>query len=208
MTPMARLMSAWPWLFGAVILACGWWAPWAVPLVVYLLPPLLHRLHQRLFPLREGAAALNEATYPAWWGSHQLQLPFIAFPALEAVLRVLGLYSPWLRLWGAKIGRGVYWTPLVEITDRPLLEIGDDVIIGHKCGFYAHAILPSGNRLLLVTRRIRIGKGAFLGAGSGFGPGAVVTEGAYLPFRSEVYPGKTASGVPRTGQHPTPTDSR
>jgi acetyltransferase-like isoleucine patch superfamily enzyme len=195
MSAMGRVMAAWPWTFLALLAASAWRAWWSVPLVLYLLPPLLHRLHGAVFPLREGAHALVGKGYVPWWGSHQLQLPFIAFPALEALLRVLGLYSAWLRLWGARVGRGVYWTPLVEITDRALLEIGDGVVVGHKCGFYAHAIRPARGTLYLYARRIRVGAGAFLGAGSGFGPGAVVAAGAYLPLRTEVYPGRTEKGA-------------
>lgn len=192
MSGMGRLMALWPWLHAALFaLACRY-AWWAAPLVVYLLPPLLFRVHQRVFPLREGAHRMIGPTYVPWWGAHQLQLVFIAFPAVEALLRVLGVYSPWLRLWGARVGRGVYWTPLVEITDRSLLELGDHVVVGHKCGFYAHAIKPARGTLYLYVKRIRIGSGAFLGAGSGFGPGATVGEGAYLPLRTEVFPGRSA----------------
>jgi hypothetical protein len=172
-----------------------WQAWWAFPLVLYVLPPLLHRVHGWVFPLKEGAHPLVGERYVPWWGSHQLQLIFTAVPSLEALLRVLGLYSPWLRLWGSTIGRGVYWTPLVEITDRSLLELGDRVVVGHKCGFYAHAIKPARGNLYLFLKRIRIGEGAFLGAGSGFGPGARVEAGAYLPLRTEIMPGKSAKGA-------------
>lgn len=208
MSPMGRLMALWPWAFAGLVGLAAWRAWWAVPLVVYLLPPLLFRAHQRLFPLREGAHRMIGPTYVPWWGGHQLQLPFIAFPVLEAVLRVLGLYSAWLRLWGAKVGRGVYWTPLVEITDRSLLELGDGVVVGHKCGFYAHAIKPARGSLYLYCKRIRVGDGAFLGAGSGFGPGAVVEAGAYLPLRTEVFPGRSAGravdGAGRTADEERP----
>jgi hypothetical protein len=190
---MGRAMAAWPWVYLGLVVASGVCvSAWLAPLVVYLLPPLLHRLHGRVFPLREGVHALVGTAYVPWWGSHQLQLPFVAFPALEALLRVLGLYSPWLRLWGARVGRRVYWTPLVEITDRTLLEIGDDVVVGHKCGFYAHAVKPARGALHVFLKRIRVGSGAFLGAGSGFGPGAVVEAGAYLPLRTEIFPGGRA----------------
>lgn len=198
MSGMGRVMALWPWVFAIVLGLSAWAAWWSVPLVLYLLPPLLHRLHGRIFRLREGAHPMVGARYVPWWGSHQLQVVFIAVPAFEAVLRVLGLYSPWLRLWEARVGKRIYWTPLVEITDRSLLEIGDDVVVGHRCGFYAHAIKPVRGNLTLFVRRIRIGKGAFLGAGCGFGPGARVEDGAYLPLRTEIMPGKSSRGV---GEH-------
>jgi hypothetical protein len=187
---MGRLMAAWPWIHGGLLALTLWGAWWGVPLVLYVLPPMLHRLHARVYPLQEGAHPLVGHAYVPWWGSHQLQVIFTAVPSLEAILRVLGLYSPWLRLWGARVGRGVYWTPLVEITDRSLLEIGDGVVVGHRCGFYAHAIKPARGNLYLFAKRIRIGERAFLGAGCGFGPGARVEAGAYLPLRTEVMPGK------------------
>jgi hypothetical protein len=201
MSAMGRLMSIWPALFVVILAGVAWYAWWLVPFVLYLLPPALHRVHGWVFPLREGRHRLSDPAYAPWWGSHQLQLPFIAFPALEASLRVLGLYSPWLRLWGARVGRRVYWTPLVEITDRSLLDIGDDVVIGHKCGFYAHAIRPARDRVYLYLRRICIGDRAFLSGGCGFGPGATVEAGAYLPLRTEVYPGRTfaAGAAPSHG---------
>lgn len=202
---MGRLMAAWPWILLVLVVASGTFVgAWAAVAVIYLLPPALHRLHGWRFPLREGAHALVGAGYVPWWGSHQLQLPFIAFPALEAILRVTGLYSPWLRLWGASVGRGVYWTPLVEITDRSLLEIGDGVIVGHKCGFYAHAVKPARGSLYVFLKRIRVGSGAFLGAGSGFGPGAVVEAGAFLPLRTEIFPGGRAKGPQAADASATP----
>ena len=207
MSLLGRVMSAWPWLHAALLGLTLWRAWWLAPLVLYVLPPLIHRLHARVFPLQEGAHAMVGGTYVTWWGSHQLQVLFIAVPSLEALLRVLGLYSAWLRLWGARVGRRVYWTPLVEITDRSLLEIGDDVVVGHRCGFYAHAIKPARGNLYLFVKRIRIGAGAFLGAGCGFGPGARVEPGAYLPLRTEIMPGKTSRSsdkVERLGREGRP----
>ena len=192
MSPLGRVMAWWPWVFAALLGAAAWAAWWSVPLVLYLLPPALHRLHARWYPVVPGAYPLSEPRYVPWWGSHQLQAPFIAFPSLEALLRLLGVYSPWLRLWGADIGRGVYWTPNVEITDRSLLAIGDGVVVGHKCGFYAHAIMPRRGGLTLFVKPIRVGAGAFLAGGCGFGPGAVVEPGAILPLRTEVFPGRVA----------------
>ena len=60
---------------------------------------------------------------------HQLQVLYSAFPALRLVP---GLYSAWLRLWGSRVGRAVYWTPQVKITDRGLLKVGDGVVFGHR----------------------------------------------------------------------------
>src|SRR4030095_10140128 len=95
----------------------------AVPAIVYLLPVACFRLHEMKWPLTEGKTRLDDENYVPWWGAHQMQVMYTAFPALDAALRLVpGVYSAWLRLWGSRIGRDVHWTPLVEITDRSMLE--------------------------------------------------------------------------------------
>jgi hypothetical protein len=190
MSGMGRAMAAFPAVFLAGAVALAWVWPWLLPVWIYLVPPLLHRLHDRVWPLREGAYPLVGPTYVPWWGSHQLQLVFVAFPALEALLRVLGLYSPWLRLWGSRVGRGVYWTPKAEVVDRGLLDLGDRVVVGHLVGFYSHMIKPVDGNLLLIVKRVRVGDGALIGAGSNLGPGAEVAAGAFVPVKTDVMPGK------------------
>lgn len=178
----------------AVIAAGLLWHPAALPalpIVLYLWPLLAWRLHQWVFPLETGMSDLAAPEYSPWWGGHQIQWIYIAFPALETALRMVpGLFSLWLRLWGSRIGRGVFWTPHVEITDRSLLELGDGVIVGHQAGFYGHVIAPRGETLRLLVRPVRIGERAFLGAGSRFGPGVRVEAGALVPVRSELGPGR------------------
>ncbi|HXG65452.1 MAG TPA: acyl transferase [Blastocatellia bacterium] len=175
--------------------------PAALLITIYLLPPITFRLHNLLFPLREGLANLSERKYSAWWGAHQIQLIYIAIPQLEALLRLApGLYSAWLRLWGSKVGRSVYWTPNAEITDRPMLEIGDRVIFGHKTKLLGHAIKPKSRGMMLYTRKIKIGNDVFIGAGSRMGPGVVIEDGAYLPILTDVYMNQEVSadaGEPR-----------
>ncbi|MEH6458448.1 acyltransferase [Chitinimonas sp. JJ19] len=191
MTWRSRIFSLFPTVFLLLALACLVWlllAPGMLPLLcllahLYLLPMLCYRLHQYCWPVREGVSRLDlPDTYVPWWGGHMCQLPYDALPQLEACLRLVpGLYSLWLRGWGARIGRQVYWTPLVEITDRAMLDIGDYAVIGHKAGFYAHVVSRKNNgELRLYVRRIRLGSGALIGAGSRFGPGARVAAGAQL----------------------------
>jgi len=162
--------------------------PVAFVFILYLLPPLTLRIHQWVFPLREGLSKLSEPGYSPWWGAHQIQLLYIALPMLEATLRLVpGLYSAWLRLWGSKVGRNVYWTPNVEITDRSMIEIGHRVVLGHKCKLLGHAIKPKSDAVILYLRKIKIGNDVFIGAGSRLGPGASIADGTYLPILTDVY---------------------
>ena len=159
--------------------------------VLYLLPPLLHRLHDRIWPLEAGVYDVVGSHYLPWWGSHQLQRVFITFPVLEATLRLVpAVYSAWLRLWGARVGRQVTWTPAVQILDRSLLDIGDRVVFGHAAGLTSHVITRRKGRLRLLVKPITIGDGALIGSQCGIGPGAVIKPGAVVPVRGEVHIGQ------------------
>lgn len=154
---------------------------------VYLVPVLSYRLHNVLFPLKEGASHLVGDAYSSWWGGHQLQLPFVALPALEMPLKMVpGLFSLWLRCWGSRIGKGVYWTPWVEVVDRGMLDVGDGVVFGHRVGIYGHLIKPTRTNLLLFAKRVTVGDGAFVGAGAVLLPGCVIEAGAVVPMKTEL----------------------
>lgn len=169
-------LARWPGLLSLAV----------VLLLPYLYPLLAFRLHQLLFPLKEGSYDLLAPNYNPWWGGHQIQLVYFACPFLEGLLRLVpGLYSAWLRCWGAQVGKRVYWTPNVQIDDRSLVRIGSDVLLGHKCHLISHVILPHKGRFSLLVKAIEIGDGAFIGAGSRLGPGVRVDPGVMLPVLSE-----------------------
>ena len=157
--------------------------------ILYLIPPFVFRIHGFIFPQLKGRSIISDAkVYSPWWGGHQVQLLYIAFPAFEAALRLFpGFYSAWLRLWGAKVGRRVYWTPRVEILDRNLMDIGDEVVFGHRVVCVSHVIdQTSDGSLLLYVKPIQIGDGVFIGAGSSIGPGCVIEAGVRLDAFSMV----------------------
>jgi hypothetical protein len=199
MTLKAKLLSLSPGLILGSAALCVLWAviassPWpllAVPLVLYGVPPLAYRVHDRLWPLKEGPAYLVNEGYIPWYGGHQLQLIYVALPSLEAMLRLLpGVYSAWLRLWGSQVGRGVYWTPVVQVLDRGMVEIGDGAILGHGVVIFSHVIKPAkkDGELLLFVKKVRIGAGVLLGAGVYMGPGVVVADGSMVPATTHLFP--------------------
>ncbi len=108
---------------------------------IYLIPVIIFRIHNRIYPLKEGSWDLSKKVYNPWWTSYNLQYPFIALPFLESLLHFIpGLYSVWLRSWGSEIGKNVFWTPRVEIGDRSLVVIQDDVIVGHITSMVCHLV--------------------------------------------------------------------
>ena len=157
--------------------------------VWYLLPPLAFRLHDCFCPLREGREDLADPRkYSAWWASQQFQIVYTLIPQLEMALRLVpGLYSAWLRLWGSRVGRGVMWTPVIEVMDRSMLDIGDHVLIGHQVAMVSHTVMPKGGRHVLHLARIRVGAGAFISGRSGLGLGARVAPGEFVSFGTHVF---------------------
>ncbi|MEH2124399.1 acyl transferase [Nostoc sp.] len=197
MTVISKILSFFPTfillLTGAAIIYLAYspniFSILAVLLSIYGLPVLVYRLHELVYPVREGISYLLGEEYSPWWGSHQIQVIYIAIPVLEAVLRLIpGVFSCWLRLWGAKVGRDVYWTTRLEIADRSLLEIGDRVVVGHGVGIYCHIIKPRKQNLMLYVKKVQIGSNVFVGAGSNLAPGVVVADGSYLPAATKLYP--------------------
>jgi len=161
----------------------------AVLFSIYGVPLLIYRLHQWVYPVQEGISYLKSKEYSPWWGSHQIQAIYIAIPVLEAVLRLIpGVFSCWLRLWGAKVGQNVYWTPGLEIADRGLLEIGDRVVIGHRVGMYSHIIKPRKQDLMLYVKKVKIGNDVFVGAASHLGPGVAIADGTFIAAATNLYP--------------------
>ncbi len=169
---------------------------------IYAFPLLTYRIHQHFYPAREGISYLIGKEYSPWWGSHQIQAIYITFPALEAALRLIpGAFSLWLKLWGSKIGKNVYWTPQLEIADRGLLEIGDNTVFGNGIGIYSHIIKPRKQNLMLYVKKVKIGSNVFLGAWNHIAPGVCIEDGTYVPTFTHVYPNKTKRPNPK--ENPT-----
>jgi hypothetical protein len=212
MTLLGRIISFYSTcilgLCAATVLWFGWRPspvqPVILAVIIYLIPPLTFRLHRIFFPIKKSLSNLSDRKYSPWWGAHQIQVIYTAIPQLEAALRLVpGLYSAWLRLWGSRIGRSVYWTPNIEITDRHLLDIGDRVVCGHKCKFLGHAIKPSGQKMSLYTRNIKVGNDVFIGAGSRIGPGAVIADGIFMPVLTDVHINQVVEFAPCSEQSAT-----
>jgi acetyltransferase-like isoleucine patch superfamily enzyme len=160
--------------------------------IVYGFPLLIHKIHTYFYAIEEGISYLCGEKYSPWWGSHQIQSIYIAFPITERILRMIpGAFTLWLRLWGAKIGKNVYWTTHLEISDRTFLEIGDNVVFGHACGLYSHVIKPKKNDLMLYVKRIKVGNNVFVGAGSYIAAGVNVVDGTFLTACTHLYPNST-----------------
>jgi hypothetical protein len=156
---------------------------------LYAFPLLTYRLHQWRYPIQPGITYLQGKEYSPWWGSHQIQVIYIILPVLEKILQAIpGAFSLWLRLWGAEVGTNVYWTPQVEIADRGLLKIGNNVVFGYQVRLFSHVVKPRKGNLMLYVKSIEIGDNAFIGAGCNLGPGAIVAPNTLLPTKTDLFP--------------------
>jgi hypothetical protein len=154
-------------------------------LIVYLAPPLTHRLMNKMYPMRQGATIIDPNEYNPWINSFRLQKIYTIFPVLERMLFLApGLYAAWLRLWGSKIGKHVYMLPGIEIVDRGNLNIGDFVFIGNKTYISPHVAMTKNGKMYVYVKDVTIGSGTFVGAFCTLGPGTKIPPKQEIPALS------------------------
>jgi hypothetical protein len=153
------------------------------PVLLYLLPPIVVRAAIAWRPFTTGRIEPGSPAFLQWWHTAQWQIVFNRFPLLEEAIRMVpGVYSAWLRLWGADIGSLVYWAPGVVILDRPLVRVGDRVIFGMGVRLNPHALAPDDRgRITLALAPVTIGRDALIGGYSLLLPGCRVDDGAITP---------------------------
>jgi acetyltransferase-like isoleucine patch superfamily enzyme len=107
------------------------------------------------------------------------------------------LWTWYLRLNGARMGRGVYVNSL-SISDHNLLEFGDAVVIGEGVHLSGHTVEGG----VVKTGGVRLGAGVTVGLGSMIGIGVEAGERCQIgalsvvPKHSKLDAGATYAGVP------------
>jgi hypothetical protein len=146
---------------------------------LYFVPPLLARMILSAAPIPQGRVTIGSKPFFVWWFVFQLQVVFCRLPALEESLRLIpGLYSQWLRLWGARIGRFTYWSAGTLITDRSFLEIGDNVVLGAGVRLNPHVLAKGKDGALeLILARVVIVDRAMVGGYSLLTAGTEIVDG-------------------------------
>jgi len=175
------------------------WAVIAGMSAVYLIPPLAVAAIRPRTLLREAHAGVATPEFFRWWYTSQWQVIFNRFPQLEEALRMVpGLYSAWLRLWGARIGRLVYWSPGLQLYDRPFLDIGDRVVIGANAKLCPHLLArgPSGATEFVLAS-------IHIGADSMIGGSTLLPAGVYVAEREQTPGGRSMAPFSRfeNGRH-------
>ncbi len=180
------VINGWPLLHlisTAIVVLFPWallrWRLLAAIAVLYLVPPLAATGLRLLLPLRQGHIHLGSRAYFTWWALFNLQVVFCRLPMLEELLRLVpGVYSAWLRLWGAHVGRLTYWAAGLRILDRSFVNIGDNVIFGADVRVTPHVIARNSDGALeLVLATVIIGDRALVGGYSLLAAGTEIAPG-------------------------------
>jgi acetyltransferase-like isoleucine patch superfamily enzyme len=113
------------------------------------------------------------------------------------VLRATPLWTMYLRLNGARIGRGVYVNSL-EVMDHNLLELEDGVVIGAGAHLSGHTVEAGFVKTGMVHlgRNVTIGVGSVVGIDVRVGAGAQVGALSLVPKHSNLAEGAVYAGIP------------
>jgi acetyltransferase-like isoleucine patch superfamily enzyme len=166
--PLAHLaIIIWAGYAGGIVLGL---------VLLYLVPPLIARVILLSSNFQSPEIEIGSRAFFQWWALFQIQILFCRFPALEEILRLVpGVYSLWLRLWGARIGRLTYWSPGAFISDRSFLSLGHDVVIGAGVRLIPHLIhRDTSGKIRLTLARIEIGDRSIIGGYSILSAGTIV----------------------------------
>lgn len=157
---------------------------------IYVLPVLLTRILFFIFGKPQGVYEEDTGGYRLWYVVAQLQAIFNRFPFFEELLKLFPtFYNNWLRLWGAEVGKLVYWSPRSCVIDRSYLVIKDYALVGYGVRLSGHMVNKHGvgNKLFLAAPTIE--GNCILGGESAVGPGALVAEQETLPAMCILPPG-------------------
>ncbi|MBI4477848.1 MAG: hypothetical protein HY654_11780 [Acidobacteria bacterium] len=113
------------------------------------------------------------------------------------LFRATPIWTAYLRLHGARVGRRVYVASLA-LSDYNLLEFGDDVVIGDDAHISAHTVEGG----VVKTARVRLGDRVTIGLGSVIeigveaGPGCQVGALSLVPKHTRLHANAVYLGIP------------
>lgn len=187
-----------PWLAAKAVLAAMSFVP--AYLVFCITLASLSAFSTRLLGWRtrpDGSWKISDLEWPL--------LDWVRYMVSTHVVRVLvgtffrssPIWTLYMRMNGARIGRGVYVNTL-SISDHNLLDFGAGVIIGESVHLSGHTVEGG----YVKTATVRLGRGVTVGLGSIVGIGVQAGDGSQIgalsvvPKYSRLEPHTTYAGVP------------
>lgn len=108
------------------------------------------------------------------WARYMISVHVVRLFA-GSVFRATPLWTLYLRLNGARLGKAVYINSL-KVNDHNLLEFGDHVVLGDDVHLSGHTV----ERGVVRTATVRLGDGVTIGLGSVVGIGVVAGPGCQV----------------------------
>lgn len=140
---------------------------------------------------------ISDLSWPVLRWARYAMTTHIVRVFVGTLLRATPLWTLYLRLNGAHLGRNVFVNS-VTLSDHNLITCGDDVVIGAGVYLSGHTV----ERGLVKTAPVRLGQGVTIGVGSvigiGVDIGAHTQVGALsvVPKHHTLEPGAVYGGVP------------
>lgn len=164
-------------------------------LFYYVSAMAVYRIFLKLSPLTEGDLAVGSREEFAAQVNNLFYL--IIFNTLT---RTTALPVPLMRViylaLGAKMGHNAYSAG--ALLDPPLIEIGENSIVGHNAVIFAHAI--EGHHFALakvvIGNNVTIGAHAIVMADVKIGDGSIVSAGSVVKKGARIGPREIWGGVP------------
>lgn len=147
-----------------------------------------------LLNVKEGVYSIGSLTMLKWMMSSALTITVRAF--FMDFMLLTPFSSLFYRLMGARLGLNVQINSN-RVGDIPLLEIGDNSVIGGNATVICHLFEKKG----LVIKKVRIGKNVIIGLNSIIMPGAeigdnaVIAAGAIVPKDTKIEAGTVYYGL-------------
>jgi len=202
LTPVAiiwlYIASTVPSLPGRIAVFCALAGPSYALFILTLMP--VSAIVTRALGWRTPAGAEMRIADMEWpllrWVRYMASIHMVRVAAGQFV-RGTPVWTSYLRLSGARIGRRVYVNTL-GLSDYNLLEFGDDVVIGadvHIAGHTVEAgiVKTAGVRL---GDRVTIGVGSLVEIGASVGEDAQVGALSFVPKHTALAPESLYVGIP------------
>jgi acetyltransferase-like isoleucine patch superfamily enzyme len=143
-------------------------------LLLMLISPLVVRAMNWHTPL-DVETRIADMEWPLLQWTRYMVASHVVRIVAGSIFRGSPIWTAYLRLAGARIGRRVYVNSLA-VADYNLLDFGDDVVIGDGVHLSGHTIEEG----VLKTARVRLGRSVTIGVGSIVGIGVDAAEGCQV----------------------------
>jgi acetyltransferase-like isoleucine patch superfamily enzyme len=145
----------------------------------------------------DTAMPISEMGWPLMRWARYMVASHLVRVLAGTIFRGSPIWTAYLRLNGAKVGRRVYVNSLF-VTDHNLIEFGDDVVLGSEVHLSGHTVEAG----VVKTARVRLGREVTIGLGSVIDIGVTVGDGtqvgalSFVPKHSVLEPDGVYAGIP------------